>query len=159
MVLMTTHTGRIGAMSTRAQKVFAKAISLGETPEGETFREGIERMGPMYFIDQNGQKRTMHGDIPFDDPVEQDIERTDSKSHEEPEPENREGARVYPDHDAPPESPPPRQKYYSYDTQPKRTGWIRPTPTPPRRTFKEFERWMSDCEARSDIRRRNRGDF
>lgn len=150
---------RGGRGVSKAQKVFAKYISLGDdTPEGKTFREGVERMGPMFYIDQNGQKRTMHGDIPFGDPVRQDIEQTDSKSYEEPGPNGEEGARVYPySHSSPPE-PEPHQTY-SYGTEPTRRGWIKPTATPRKRTFKEFQRDWESNVARSVIRRRNKGLF
>lgn len=152
-------------MSSKAQKAYAKAVSLGgDTPEGRTFREGVERMGPMYYVDRDGRKRTMHGDILFDEPVKQDAKQTEPKSYEEPEPNSQAGPRVYPYSDAP--SPEPERKDSTTSAQhsdpgtgPRRKGWVPPPSAPRKRTFKEFERWVSDNDARSVIRHRNKGLF
>lgn len=152
-------------MSTKAQKVFAKATSLDDnTPEGQIFREGVERMGPMYYIDQDGQKRTVHGDVPFGDPVEQDAKQAEPKSYEEPGPNGQAGPRVYPYYDAPPPGPERKggttgAQHSDPGTGPRRPGWVPPKSKPRKTTREEFQRQESDFVARSVIRRRNRGTF
>ena len=127
-------------MSTKAQKAFAKAVSLGDTPEGDAFREGVKRMGPMYYVDENGQKFTIHGNIPFGNRVKKARPQRSTQAKRA----TRKSVT--------------KAQHSDPGTGPRRAGWIPPNPKLPK-TRKEFLREESDFVARSVIERRNRGYF
>lgn len=115
------------------------------------------------FYTKDGQKYTVHGDIEFGERVEAQTQT----AYTPPKPKRKKWGPYTSPHKSGPKrrhTPPPKQPgstadRYSCGTEPRRRGWIKPTPKPRKQTYEEFLREWSDHEARSTIRRRNMGIF
>lgn len=144
-------------MSTKTQKLFAKYVGT-KGAEHNALGKKLEGLGvrykDLYYI-SGGQPFTIHGNIPCDQFVPKPRPEQKRSPHATPRPQ-RERWGPY---SSPPEqrqNTPPSRQEYSHGTTPRRTGWIKPPPTPPK---KDWVQQLDDDYRRSVIRRRNRGYF
>lgn len=111
------------------------------------------------FYTKDGQKYTVHGDIEFGERVEAQTQT----AYTPPKPKRQKWGPYSAPHKSGPKrhasQPDSAADRYSYGTESRATGWVKPTPAPRRQTHEEFLRDWSDHEARSVIRRRNMGIF
>lgn len=109
------------------------------------------------FYTKDGQKYTVHGDIEFGERVEAQTQT--AYAPPPPKPKRQKWGPYSAPHKSGPKrrhAPPPKQPdsaadRYSYGTEPRRTGRIKPTPTPTRDYVAELE----DDYRRSQIQVQN----